>query len=279
VGNPVSQAADVPSPARLSQLITGFRITQAIYVAATLGIADLLDTAPRSVEVLAETTGNHAPSLERLLLMLASVGLFTRDADGRFRNTALSELLQNDHPHSMRGLALMYGAPWTWTPWGTLDETIKTGRGAVDRLYGCSMFDYLARDPSAAAIFNLAMSSTSARDLPSILGAYDFSGFDCIVDVGGGHGALLQAILHRHPAPRGILADLPLVVANARCALHRRPDRFFQRSTDRRRLLRLEADCARLERPECSPHPSQCPSRHPTGRPAGVDRRRPQERQ
>ena len=215
MGNPVSQAADVPSPARLSQLITGFRITQAIYVAATLGIADLLDTAPRSVEVLAETTGNHAPSLERLLLMLASVGLFTRDADGRFRNTALSELLQNDHPHSMRGLALMYGAPWTWTPWGTLDETIKTGRGAVDRLYGCSMFDYLARDPSAAAIFNLAMSSTSARDLPSILGAYDFSGFDCIVDVGGGHGALLQAILHRHPAPRGILADLPLVVANA----------------------------------------------------------------
>jgi hypothetical protein len=202
VGNPVSQAADVPSPARLSQLITGFRITQAIYVAATLGIADLLDTTPRSVEALAETTGTHAPSLERLLLMLASVGLFARDVDSRFSNTALSKLLQNDHPHSMRGLALMYGAPWNWAPWGTLDETIRTDRGAVDRLYGCSMFEYFARDPGAAAIFNLAMSSTSARDLPSILDAYDFSGFECIVDLGGGHGALLQAILHGSLAAR-----------------------------------------------------------------------------
>lgn len=215
VGSPVSQTADVPFPARLSQLITGFRVTQAIYVAATLGIADLLDAAPRSVEVLAETTGTHAPSLERLLLMLASVGLFARDADGRFSNTALSEHLQDDHPHSMRGLALMYGAPWTWTPWGALDETIRTGRPAFDRLYGCPMFEHLSQNPSDAAIYNKAMSSTSARDLLGILEAYDFSGFDCIVDVGGGHGALLEAILARHPGPRGVLADQAPVLANA----------------------------------------------------------------
>jgi O-methyltransferase domain/Dimerisation domain len=215
VGSPVSQAADVPSPARLSQLITGFRITQAIYVAATLGIADLLAIAPRPVEEVARVTGTHAPSLDRLLLMLASIGLFTQDADGRFRNTALSEHLRDDHPHSMRGLALMYGAPWTWTPWGALDETIKTGRPAFDRLYGRPMFDHLAQNASDAAIYNKAMSSTSARDLPGILDAYDFSGFDCIVDVGGGHGALLQAILARHPGPRGVLADQAPVLANA----------------------------------------------------------------
>src|SRR4030095_8187601 len=144
VGSLVSQAADAPYTVRLSQLITGFRITQAIYVAAELGIADLLAIAPRPVEELARVTGTHAPSLGRLLMMLASVGLFVQDADGRFRNTALSEHLQDDHPHSMRGLALMYGAPWTWTPWGALDETIRTGRAAFDRLYGCPMFEHLS---------------------------------------------------------------------------------------------------------------------------------------
>jgi len=215
VGNLVSQAADPPYPAQLTQLITGFRVTQAIHVAAVLGIADLLAIAPRPVEELARATSRHAPSLTRLLLMLASVGVFAQDDDGRFRNTSLSEHLQDDHPHSMRGLALMYGAPWVWTPWGGLDETIRTGEPAFDRLYGCSMFEHLAQNAGDAAIFNKAMSSTSARDLPGILDAYDFSGFDCIVDLGGGHGALLEAILARHHGPRGVLADQAPVLASA----------------------------------------------------------------
>jgi hypothetical protein len=197
----------------LTQLVTGFRITQAIYVSAKLGIADRLPAGPQPIAVLADATGTHSPSLGRLL---SSVGVFARDADSRFRNTALSEPLKETHPRSMRGLALMYGSPWTWTPWGSLDETVRTGQPAFDRTYGRSMFEYLAANPGDGAIFDQAMSSTSARDLAQILDAYDFSRFDCIADVGGGHGAFLQAILSRYPGLRVILADQASVVVNAR---------------------------------------------------------------
>lgn len=210
-----SQPGDPSSLTQLYQLIVGYRTTQPIYVAAKLGIADLVAETPKTAHELAQATRAHAPSLRRLLLMLSSVGIFAEDTAGRFRTTPLGELLRRDHPQSQRSLSMMYGSAFFWKPWGELYEAVVSGQPAFDRVYGVSLFDYLSTHPEDAAIFNDAMTSISARDVSAILAAYDFSRFERIVDVGGGHGALLHAILSANPRLRGVLADLPAVVAGA----------------------------------------------------------------
>jgi hypothetical protein len=141
--------------------------------------------------------------------------LLTEDERGRFAPTALGELLQSDHPQSVRALAVMYGEPFFWRSWGSFYETVKTGTPAFDQAHGAPLFDHLARHPADAAVFNAAMVSVSNLDLPAILEAYDFSSFAKIVDVGGGHGMMLRSILERYPGCRGILCDLPPVIAGA----------------------------------------------------------------
>jgi hypothetical protein len=196
----------------MNQLVLGFAASQAIAVAAKLGIADLVAEAPKTLEELAGTTKAHAPSLRRLLLMLASIGIFAEDAGGRFRHTPLSETLRTNYPQSLRNWAVLWGARWVWGPWGDLDHSVHTGKPAFDRVHGTSFFDYLTSHSDDAATFNAAM---TALPLAEILAAYDFSRFERIVDVGGGQGALLHEILSAHPKLRGILADLPTVVAGA----------------------------------------------------------------
>jgi hypothetical protein len=110
---------------------------------------------------------------------------------------------------------MMYGEPFFWKAWGDFYETVKTGNPGFDRVHGESFFDYLGQHPNDAAIFNAAMTNGSRLDVPAMLNAYDFSGFAKIVDVGGGHGALLRAILERYPTVKGVLCDLPSVVAEA----------------------------------------------------------------
>jgi SAM-dependent methyltransferase len=200
---------------QLYQMMVGYRSTQPIYVAAKLGIADLVAETPKTADELAHATKAHAPSLRRLLLMLSSVGIFAEDTAGRFRATPLGELLRRDHPQSQRSLAMMFGSAFFWKPWGELCEAVLTGQPAFDRVYGVSLFDYLSTHSEDAAIFNDAMTSTSARDVSAILAAYDFSRFERIIDVGGGHGALLHAILSANTKLHGVLADLPAVLAGA----------------------------------------------------------------
>jgi hypothetical protein len=110
---------------------------------------------------------------------------------------------------------LKYGEPVLRAPWSSLCETEKNGRPAFEAAHGKQLFGYLAAHPSDAAIFNAAMTSISNLDIPTILGAYDFSGFSKVVDVGGGHGMLLRAILERYPTSRGVLCDLPMVIEGA----------------------------------------------------------------
>jgi hypothetical protein len=208
----ISQSTEIPIELRIYQLVKGFAASQAISVAAKLGIADLVAEAPRTVEELAGATKAHALSLRRLLLMLVSIGIFAEDDSGRFRHTPLSETLRTDYPQSIRNYAVLWGEPWVWRPWGDLYYSVLTGKPAFDRIYGTSHFDYLASHPEDAATFNAAMSSLP---LTEILAAYDFSRFERVVDVGGGHGALLHAILSAYPKLRGVLADLPAVVAGA----------------------------------------------------------------
>jgi SAM-dependent methyltransferase len=155
------------------------------------------------------------------LRALTSLGIFAEDTTGWFRQTALSETLRSDHPESIRPFAMMLGAHFVWKPSGALEETVRTGQPAFERLYGAPFFDYLAGHSDDAQVFNAAMSS-SPDYLAAIVGAYDFSRFERIVDVGGGHGLLLAAILSANPRLRGVLHDLPFVVTGA-SALRQEP--------------------------------------------------------
>ena len=193
----------------------GALTVQAIYVAALLRLADLVAPGPKSVAELAEATETHAPSLGRLLRALASIGILAEDLDGRYQPTPLSDALRTDHPQSMRRLALMLGAGFFWKPTGELAAGIKTGQPPFEQVFGAQFFTYLAAQPADAAVFNAAMSSMPAY-LDAVVQTYDFSQFTRIVDVGGGQGALLTAILAANPQVRGVLYDLPAVVRGVR---------------------------------------------------------------
>ena len=131
-----------------------------------------------------------APSLKRILRALTTLGVFVEDTDGRFRHTELSQTLRAGHPESVRARALTLGAHFVWRPLGDLYECVRTETPGFHRLYGERFFEWSKTHPEDGA-----MTSGSAQRLPAILAAFDFSRFERIIDVGGGHGALLAGIL------------------------------------------------------------------------------------
>lgn len=209
------EAVSPPPEAIITQMIFGKWVSMAISVAAKLRIADALASGPLTVAELAGQTATHAPSLFRVLRALASVGVFAEDADGRFRQTPLSEVLRTGVPGSMRAVADYCGADWSWRPWGQLLETVQTGQTAFDRVFGEPVFDYLAKHPAESAVFDDGMTGFSMQASPAVAEAYTFSPFGTIVDVGGGHGHLLCTILAKYPEPKGIVFDAPHVAMGA----------------------------------------------------------------
>lgn len=205
------------SPAgQLLHLIGGYWITQAIQVAAELGIADLLGRKGRDVEDLARATNTHAPSLYRLLRSLASVGVFTEVAPRSFALTPMGVLLREDTPGNLRAFSRFQGEAWHWGCWGDLLHTVRTGQTAIAKREDvANCFDYFAKNPGAAEVFNAAMSGYATHVNAAIIDAYDFSSARCVVDVGGGTGTLLSAILASSVLTRGILFDSPQVIAGA----------------------------------------------------------------
>ncbi|HVF02191.1 MAG TPA: methyltransferase [Rubrobacteraceae bacterium] len=199
----------------LLRMNNAFQASQAIHVAATLGIADLLEDGPRSADELAEATGTHGPTLYRLLRALASVGVFAEQTDGRFGSTPFAEYLRTDAPGSLRGWAMYIGQPSFWTSWGHLLDSVRTGEPAFPEVNGTNAWEYLAAHPEESAIFDAAMTGLSAGVAEAVVQSYDFSGSSVLVDVGGGEGTLLAAILAANPALRGILFDQSHVVARA----------------------------------------------------------------
>jgi SAM-dependent methyltransferase len=207
---------NAPAPVQtMMQLIYGEMLTQAVHAAARLGLADLVAKAPATAAELALATKTHAPSLARLLGYLASLGVFAEDATGRYVQTPLSDTLRSDHPQSVRGAAILMGCDLIWKPLGALCDAITTGRPAFEVAFGTTFFDYLSTRPADAAVFNAGMTSMSSLEAQAVVALYDFSPFTRIVDVGGGHGALLSGILTANPKLRGVLFDLPAVVAGA----------------------------------------------------------------
>jgi hypothetical protein len=199
----------------MARMITGYWVSQMVYVAAKLGLADQLTESPKTAEELALATGTHARALYRLLRALASVGVFSEDAEARFRLTPLGECLRSDVPGSQRAMALMMGDEH-YRCWGDLYESVRTGRTAFDRLYGKPVFDYLAEHPEQAEVFDAAMTAIHGRETQVMLDAYDLSGVGVLADIGGGNGTNLIGVLGRYPAMRGVLFDLPHVADRAR---------------------------------------------------------------
>jgi hypothetical protein len=217
---PIMGAEDTPQtnaspPMQLMQLLwPGGVAVQAIHVAAKLGLADLMASGPKTVVELSDATRMNGTSLARFLRALTSLGIFAEETSGSYGQTPLSEALRADHPESIRPLAMMLGARFIWEPVGWLDESIRTGQASFERVHAAPFFRHLAENPENAAIFNAAMSSMPSY-IAEVVEAFDFSKFRRIVDVGGGHGALLAAILEANPHTRGVLQDLPSVVAGA----------------------------------------------------------------
>ncbi|HEV7441796.1 MAG TPA: methyltransferase [Steroidobacteraceae bacterium] len=198
------------------RMAVGCWISQAIYVAAKLGIADLLQDGPRTGEQLAGSTQTHADTLYRVLRALASIEIFSEDDEGRFRLTPLAECLRSTAPGSLRAFAIMLGEPEHWRVWGDVLHSVKTGQPAFDHVFGMSQFQYFSTHAESARLFNEGMTSRGGHENDSILAAYDFARFATVVDIGGGEGGLLAAIFESTENTRGILFDLPHVVATAR---------------------------------------------------------------
>jgi hypothetical protein len=197
---------------QLIQILFGFMTTQALSVAAKLGIADLLQDGPIETNELAQAAGVQPRPLYRLLRALASVGVFAEEDKGWFRLTPLAELLRTDAPNSLRGFIIFMGSDWHWRVWEDLEYSVKKAQPAFEHIYGKPFFEYLPENPGQAKIFHDAMTSFSASVSAALLEAYDFSSVTKLVDVGGGHGHLLTAALRKYPQMKGVVFDAPSVV-------------------------------------------------------------------
>lgn len=199
----------------LIDIAGGYPLPRCLHVVADLGVADALDEIPRTASDLATEVGADANALSRVLRLLAAHDIFELHDDA-FGHTPASRLLRSDHPRSMRAFVQMFGLPLFWTTQGALAESVRTGRVAAENVHPGGFFAYLSEQPGANRIFNAAMAAKAGAQVAGVLDAYDFSRFATVGDIGGGRGHLLRAILNVVPAARGVLFDLPHVVAEAK---------------------------------------------------------------
>jgi SAM-dependent methyltransferase len=191
----------------LQQLIFGFFPSAVLSVAARLRIPDLVAAGPKSSDELADATNTHSPSLYRLLRALAYLGILEETEPRRFGLTDLGELLRSDVPDSMWATTQLFCGEHVWRSWGDLMAGVQTGKPSHERGIGSEPFTDFAENPEAARNFNQAMSEGTFREAPGVLASYDFAQFSTLVDVGGGDGTLLAAVLAATPGLQGILFD------------------------------------------------------------------------
>lgn len=201
-----------PNPFQtLLQIAGGYCLPRCLHVVADLGVADVLDEAPRTAAELATAVGADADALGRVLRLLAAHGVFASQGD-TFCHSPISRLLRTDHPQSLRAFTRMFGLPSWWAIYGALEHAVRTGRPATDDVLPDGFYAYFAAHPEESAVFNAAMVAKAHGQVAGILATYNFAGFRVIGDIGGGRGHLLRAVLNVVPTARGVLFDLPHVV-------------------------------------------------------------------
>jgi hypothetical protein len=206
---------DTSPETQMMPIIMGLMTSSAVYALARLGIPDHLESGPKTTEELAEATAARPELLARLMRATEGMGVLARTPDGKWTQTPMSELLRTNSKKSLRDLAVFMADDWHMLGFGSLDETVRTGEPATERIYGEPAFEYLRRNPDKGEHFNRAMTSFSVLDAPAVLEAYDFAGIESLTDVAGGHGLLLTSILDRYPEMTGTLFDLPEVIRTA----------------------------------------------------------------
>jgi hypothetical protein len=218
----VVAAPALPPHAQLVQMFAGSWVAAALYAAAKLGIADHLAGGAKSAAELAAPLNAHAPSLYRFMRTLAGFGLLTEGEGQRFALTPLGEALKTGAPGAARSTMLAFGGVAFSRPWEEIFYSLETGKPAFDKTWGLPIFDYFAQHPEAASLFSEAMVGFHGSEPPTVAEAYDFSGMQTVVDVGGASGNMLAALLSRHAGLRGVLYDLPHVVQDAPALLKAR---------------------------------------------------------
>jgi len=220
--NTVSVSRSLPPHAQLIGMGTAFFASGVLHAAAKLSLADHLAEGPKSADELAGPVGAHGPTLHRLMRALAHLGLLAERDGQRFALTPLGEALKTGAPGSARATLLSFCGDWFWRGWHELVYSVQTGKTGFDNAFGMPVFEYLSRHPEEASLFSEAMVGIHGAEPAAVAAAYDFSGFKTVVDVGGATGNLLAAVLSSHPGLRGMLFDLPHVVADAPVLLNAR---------------------------------------------------------
>lgn len=202
----------------IMQMMTGHWISQSLYAAAKLGVADYLEGKTLSIHALAEALDARPDYLYRLMRALASINLFEEKEGQSFSLTPVGELLRSNHENSLRPVILMLGEE-NYKAWGYLFQSMQAKKAPFELAFGKQAYEYFQANPESGQIFNAAMAALVRQDQAIIAEIYDFSQFSTVVDVGGGSGMLLASILHRHPSVSGILFELPQVVDEAHALL------------------------------------------------------------
>ncbi len=211
----------LPPEARLQGMLSGVLLTQMVAVAARLGLADHLADGPRHHAELAAELDISPDALYRLLRALASQEVFAEsDSEpGVFESTPVADLLRTDVPGSQRSWAMLHGADWLWRAVAHMPHSIRSGGPAFQDLFGTGTFQYFAEKPEHGELFFAAMNQVTEMILPALLKGYDFSPFHHVIDIGGGLGSLVAAVLHDRPHLVGTLYDLPYMEAPAKAYL------------------------------------------------------------
>jgi O-methyltransferase domain len=211
-----TQPQTPPAYVGIYQILNGVHVAGAVSCLAQMGIPDLIGTDSKSAEELAKEIGADPQALYRLMRATASVGVLSEGADGKFSQTPMSAVLRSDAKPSLRNLAIMSGREWHGRGWSHLEYCVRTGKPAMEQIYGAPTFEYLKQHPEEAKIFNDAMTDISTIDSPAVAEAYNFEGIRSIVDIAGGHGLLLATILKKNPQIRGTLFEMPHVLEGAK---------------------------------------------------------------
>jgi SAM-dependent methyltransferase len=211
----MTSQSDVSPSKTMLRLIMSYWVSQAVGVVALLGVADELADGPRRSDELAKAVGADSDALYLVLRLLASIGVFSEPEPGSFALTPLGDTLRSDSPDSVRNYAITETAPGHWLPWGRLHESVRTGQPMARQALGMDLFDWYAEHPDEAGYFSAAMGNLAALTASELRRVCDFSAVRTVADVGGAHGVLLTAVLQANPAARGILFDLPHVIATA----------------------------------------------------------------
>jgi hypothetical protein len=231
IENGSAKIETVTPQTQLMKMSMAYGVSRLLHVAAKLNLADCLSDGPRTAEELAGQTGTHAPSLYRALRALSDLGMFTEDRAHRFSLTPLSEALKTDAPGSARATVLMLTGDLFCRAMDNLLYSVQTGKTGFEQAFGMPFFDWLENHPEQASMFSETMVGSHGAEHDAVVSAYDFSGFETIVDVGGATGNFLTAILGHYAGPRGILYDVPHVVRDA-------PERIQSRGLEDR--IRIE---------------------------------------